>query len=163
MPDAMNIREVAQFAGLGESQIRMWGSRYGWPQPARDRRGNRVFNERQAIQLREIAARLRGGAMIGALIVDGLPRLCPTVAPAERIAIDISDLPRPQTAAGIEAQRLLLLGIDQRHPGRIRLAIAQCARLRPNERGPAVFLILDAIRKQCPAHVPWLDHVVEGA
>jgi hypothetical protein len=162
MPDAMNIREVAQFAGLGEAQIRQWGIRYGWPQPARDRRGNRVFNERQAITLRSIAALLRTGVPISTIIVDGLPRVAAPAARTDTFALDLTALPRPQTKAGEEVQRLLILGLVQRHPGRIRCALAQCARLRPDERGPAALLVLDAARAQNPSHAAWIDQAVEG-
>lgn len=160
--DALNIHEVARFAGLGEAQIRAWTARYNWPQPSRDRRGRLHFTERQAIQLRDIAYHLRAGACIGDLIVDGQPTITPSVPPPTPIRIDISNLPRPQSTTGIETQRLLLLGIVQRHAGRIRHALAQCARLRPDERGPAVLLVLDAFRAQNPTHAAWLDQAIEG-
>jgi DNA-binding transcriptional MerR regulator len=157
----LSISDAAELAGTTPSVLRVWEQRYGWPAPRRSPSGYRRFTPADASLIRQVVARVDAGTPISEIIHDGRPHLLPPAARPQPISLDLSDLPRPTTADGQAAQRALLLGIAQRHPGQIRAAVALCARLHPRERGPAVLLVLDAVRRQHPDHA-WLDRILES-
>jgi DNA-binding transcriptional MerR regulator/methylmalonyl-CoA mutase cobalamin-binding subunit len=49
---AMNISAVERDTGLGKDTLRVWERRYGFPQPARDGNGERVYPAEQVDRLR---------------------------------------------------------------------------------------------------------------
>jgi hypothetical protein len=155
----LSISEVAAQAGTSTATLRVWEQRYGWPAPRRSPSGNRRFTPGDLDQIRQVVARVDAGTPIRELIIDGRPHLLPPIAKPTHAQLDLSAVPSPTTADGLAAQRLLILGLAQRHPGRIREAVARCALLRPSDRGPAVLQVLAACRAQHTDHA-WLDQIL---
>ena len=50
----LNIRQLSQELGIGTDTLRVWERRYGFPQPQRNARGQRVYPARQVEELRLI-------------------------------------------------------------------------------------------------------------
>jgi hypothetical protein len=157
----LTISEVATATGVSMSVLRIWEKRYGWPRPHRSRHGNRLYTPGDVVLLHQVLTRLAAGATIRDLIRDGAPCL---TQPAPRHAPPILDLTAIGCPDGREAQEIrdrLVCGLVQRHPGIVRWAVSQCARLRPAERGPAVLNVLAAYRRQI-ADAAWLDAALES-
>lgn len=156
-----NLPETAAFAGITAACLRSWMLRFGYPRPQRDRHGHWQFSERQAVELRDLARRHHEGAHMRDLIVDGMPRLAPTPKAMPAFRLDITAIPDPASAEAQQIRRALILGLIHQHAGRVRHALAVCARLHPRDRGHAALLIIDAARRQNPAYRAWIDQAVE--
>jgi len=66
--DALHIREVVRITGLRREQLYMWQRRYGFPNPARDGFGDRVYPQDQVARLKVIKQLLSEGWRAGAVV-----------------------------------------------------------------------------------------------
>lgn len=112
LPDVnlLSIAEVERDTGLGKDTLRVWERRYGFPTPARDGQGQRLYTQTDVDRLRQIASLLRAGHRPGRVVtLDDAGRMAllqpETALPAASVA----------AAAGPDAVRLpptQLLAID---------------------------------------------------
>lgn len=82
---AMNIGAVERDTGLGKDTLRVWERRYGFPQPTRDEKGERLYPAPQVDRLRLIKRLMDQGFRPGRLVVSSdeeLARLAASPAPA---------------------------------------------------------------------------------
>lgn len=80
-----NITIVERDTGLSKDVLRMWERRYGFPQPDRDARGDRIYPADQVERLRLIKRLMDQGHRPGQLIAmsaEALGALAPRRAPA---------------------------------------------------------------------------------
>jgi DNA-binding transcriptional MerR regulator len=66
--DSLHIREVVRITGLRREQLYMWQRRYGFPNPARDGFGDRVYPPDQIARLKVIKQLLSEGWRAGAVV-----------------------------------------------------------------------------------------------
>ena len=66
--DSLHIREVVRITGLRREQLYMWQCRYGFPNPARDGFGDRVYPPDQIARLKVIKQLLSEGWRAGAVV-----------------------------------------------------------------------------------------------
>jgi DNA-binding transcriptional MerR regulator len=66
--DSLHIREVVRITGLRREQLYMWQRRYGFPNPARDAFGDRVYPPDQIARLKVIKQLLSEGWRAGAVV-----------------------------------------------------------------------------------------------
>src|SRR5947208_15004789 len=66
--EALHIREVVRITGLRREQRYMWQRRYGFPNPARDSFGDRVYPPDQVARLKVIKQLLSEGWRAGAVV-----------------------------------------------------------------------------------------------
>lgn len=66
--DSLHIREVVRITGLRREQLYMWQRRYGFPNPARDGFGDRVYPPDQVARLKVIKQLLSEGWRAGAVV-----------------------------------------------------------------------------------------------
>lgn len=64
------ITEVERQTGIRQSTLRMWEKRYGFPQPLRDRHGDRVYPPRQVERLHEVRRLIDQGLRPGKIFSD---------------------------------------------------------------------------------------------
>ena len=76
--DSLHIREVVRITGLRREQLYMWQRRYGFPNPARDGFGDRVYPQDQVARLK----------VIKQLSLGRLARRCGRAARRIRVAVD---------------------------------------------------------------------------
>ena len=67
-PSTLHIREVVRVTGLRREQLYMWQRRYGFPNPARDGFGDRVYPPDQVARLKLIKQLLSEGWRAGAVV-----------------------------------------------------------------------------------------------
>ena len=67
-PPAMNISAVERDTGLGKDTLRVWERRYGFPQPARDDNGERIYPPEQVDRLRQMKRLIDQGHRPGRLM-----------------------------------------------------------------------------------------------
>jgi DNA-binding transcriptional MerR regulator len=72
---ALHIREVVRITGLRREQLYMWQRRYGFPHPARDGFGDRVYPPDQVARLKVIKQLLSEGWRAGAVVPLAEPAL----------------------------------------------------------------------------------------
>ena len=72
---AMSISAVERDTGLSKDALRMWERRYGFPNPARDANGERIYPVPQVDKLRLIKRLMDRGHRPGKLIAQSLPEL----------------------------------------------------------------------------------------
>ncbi|HEY2864238.1 MAG TPA: MerR family transcriptional regulator [Casimicrobiaceae bacterium] len=97
---ALHIREVVRITGLRREQLYMWQRRYGFPHPARDGFGDRVYPPDQVARLKVIKQLLSEGWRAGAVV--------PLAEPALQSMLGIAvDAPAPLPAE-IETAVVLL-------------------------------------------------------
>src|SRR5437764_6488047 len=65
---SLHIREVVRITGLRREQLYMWQRRYGFPNPARDPFGDRVYPPDQVARLKVIKQLLSEGWRAGAVV-----------------------------------------------------------------------------------------------
>lgn len=65
---ALHIREVVRVTGLRREQLYMWQRRYGFPSPARDVNGDRVYPQNQVARLKLIKQLLSEGWRAGVVV-----------------------------------------------------------------------------------------------
>lgn len=68
MRNSLHIREVVRITGLRREQLYMWQRRYGFPNPARDTFGDRVYPPDQVARLKVIKQLLSEGWRAGAVV-----------------------------------------------------------------------------------------------
>lgn len=162
MTDAgVTLRELAIATRTTPQQIYQWQARYGWPLPAGTHPRGRRYPRALIDEVRRVLAANAAGRPLRDILATPTPALPPVVAPPALPGLDLRDLPTPTTTDGQAVQRQLLRGLADRHPGRVRHAVAACARLHPRERGPAVLLVLTRARQAHPALSAWLDEILE--
>lgn len=66
--NSLHIREVVRITGLRREQLYMWQRRYGFPNPARDTFGDRVYPPDQVARLKVIKQLLSEGWRAGAVV-----------------------------------------------------------------------------------------------
>ncbi|MEP6996287.1 MAG: MerR family transcriptional regulator [Betaproteobacteria bacterium] len=97
---ALHIREVVRITGLRREQLYMWQRRYGFPHPARDGFGDRVYPPDQVARLKVIKQLLSEGWRAGAVV--------PLAEPALQSMLGIAvDAPAPLPAEIESAVTLL--------------------------------------------------------
>src|SRR4029078_8926614 len=72
---ALHIREVVRITGLRREQLYMWQRRYGFPHPARDGFGDRVYPPDQVARLKVIKQLLSEGWRAGGVVPLAEPAL----------------------------------------------------------------------------------------
>lgn len=65
---ALTIREIAKRTGVAEPTLRMWESRYGFPEPQRLPSGHRRYSENDVAQVLEVARSRDSGLSLPAAI-----------------------------------------------------------------------------------------------
>lgn len=55
MPEGLSIREVARRTGVSEGTLRMWETRYGFPEPERLPSGHRRYSEDDVVRVRQVS------------------------------------------------------------------------------------------------------------
>ncbi len=75
MNDQHTISDVSRVAGIPKDLLRMWERRYGYPKPARDSNGNRIYSDHQLDKLIAIRQLMEQGKRPGKLIALDLPQL----------------------------------------------------------------------------------------
>lgn len=96
----LNISAVERETGLSKDVLRKWESRYGFPAPARDALGERLYDTDQVDRLRLIKRLLDAGqrpAKVVPLATDALAEL------AERRHVQVTGLPAGETEAALLA------------------------------------------------------------
>ena len=84
---AQNISAVERETGLSKDVLRMWERRYGFPKPARDDNGERLYTQSETAKLRAIKRLMDIGARPGKIIgltLDELNALADARAPVRR-------------------------------------------------------------------------------
>jgi DICT domain-containing protein len=64
----LSIREVARETGVSEGTLRMWETRYGFPEPERLPSGHRRYTEDNVLQVRQVARDRESGLSMKAAI-----------------------------------------------------------------------------------------------
>ena len=67
-PGSLRIRDVVERTGIAEGTLRMWETRYGFPEPDRLESGHRRYRERDVELLRGVALDRDAGLSLGAAI-----------------------------------------------------------------------------------------------
>jgi methanogenic corrinoid protein MtbC1 len=110
----IGIAAAEQETGLSKHTLRAWESRYGFPKPARDGSGERLYAEEQIAKLKLVARLIKRGHRPGNILTVPMERLTrmagalPQEAPKIPKALDI-DIFLDQLSAGstVEFQRAL--------------------------------------------------------
>lgn len=115
------ITEVERQTGIGQSTLRMWEKRYGFPQPLRDRHGNRVYPAGQVERLQAVRRLIDQGErpgriFSGTLVFDAAVRRTPSASrpPPPRHCSEVFTLLRAYRLSelhGLFQHRLLDLGL----------------------------------------------------
>ena len=89
----ISIAAVERDTGLGKDTLRVWERRYGFPQPSRDARGERVYPAEQVEHLRLVKRLMDQGQRPGALLRKPLAALSQQLAasPPRADADDAAD------------------------------------------------------------------------
>lgn len=101
-----SIADVERETGLGKDTLRVWERRYGFPQPWRDRLGERAYPEEQVQRLRLLKRLLDAGHRPGKVVPLALAQLqalldaVPDTPQAVRLGAVVSDLPDADTWSG---------------------------------------------------------------
>lgn len=80
-PTPWSIADIERDTGLGKDTLRVWERRYGFPQPLRDARGDRVYDQAQLERLMLVKRLLDAGHRPGKLVplpLEGLQALLQT-------------------------------------------------------------------------------------
>jgi methylmalonyl-CoA mutase cobalamin-binding subunit len=70
-PELLSITEVEQQTGIRQATLRMWEKRYGFPQPLRDRHGDRVYPLCQVDRLQAVKRLMDQGIRPGKILAGG--------------------------------------------------------------------------------------------
>ena len=98
-----SIAEIERDTGLGKDALRVWERRYGFPQPVRDGRGDRLYDQAQFERLMLIKRLLDAGHRPGRIVPLPAPEL-QALQPARH-----AESKRPESqAAGLPGWRELL-------------------------------------------------------
>jgi DICT domain-containing protein len=66
--EGLTIREVARETGISEGTLRMWETRYGFPEPTRLPSGHRRYDDDDVVQVRQVARDRESGLSMKAAI-----------------------------------------------------------------------------------------------
>jgi DNA-binding transcriptional MerR regulator len=66
--NGFNISAVERDTGLSKDLLRMWERRYGYPSPARDASGERLYSDAEVAKLRAIKRLMDVGMRPGKII-----------------------------------------------------------------------------------------------
>lgn len=83
-----SISDVSRIAGIPKDLLRMWERRYGYPRPARDTNGDRVYSDEQLDKLIVIRQLVDQGRRPGKLMALDLTRL-KSLREAPRSELDV--------------------------------------------------------------------------
>ena len=112
-----SIAEIERDTGLGKDALRVWERRYGFPQPVRDERGDRLYDQPQFERLMLIKRLLDAGHRPGRIVPLPLPAL-QALLPAHT-----PEAQRPDPRMfGLPGWRELL---EAGHPTELRAALRQ--------------------------------------
>jgi len=109
----LSIAALELETGIGKDTLRVWERRYGFPQPVRDERGERVYPPEQVSQLREVRRLLDQGMRPGQVLTLSREELAERARPAnstedsDRVVLEL--LKRHDEAALRQALRAHLL------------------------------------------------------
>ena len=90
MTELLSITEVELRTGIRQATLRMWEKRYGFPQPLRDRHGDRVYPLSQVERLLAVRRLMAQGARPGKILSG---HAMPETAGAAPQALDAGGLP----------------------------------------------------------------------
>src|SRR5579883_3237786 len=76
----VSIAVVERETGLSKDTLRVWERRYGFPIPARNRHGERVYAEEQVVKLRVLSRLLDLGFRPGQIVHRSLSELTECMA-----------------------------------------------------------------------------------
>jgi methanogenic corrinoid protein MtbC1 len=79
MTDTFSIAHVEQTTGIPKELLRMWERRYGFPQPARDAQGDRIYTPDDITKLGLVRQLMEQGKRPGKLVnqsIEALQQLC---------------------------------------------------------------------------------------
>jgi DNA-binding transcriptional MerR regulator len=100
--------------------LRVWESRYHWPQPKRNPNGYRVYSQCQVQLLKRVSELVKSGTPISAIIIDGLPSL-PSLPSRRRLQQDLNQarqVPKPNGEMEAKFQQELIDALEKRHASR---------------------------------------------
>lgn len=70
-PELLSITDVERQTGIRQATLRMWEKRYGFPQPLRDRHGDRVYPASQVARLHDVKRLINQGIRPGKILAGG--------------------------------------------------------------------------------------------
>ncbi len=91
MNDNHSISDVARIARIPKDLLRMWERRYGYPKPARDNNGDRIYSDEQLDKLIMIRQLIDQGRRPGKLMALNLPQL-KSLRKAQKVKLDVAHL-----------------------------------------------------------------------
>lgn len=144
------IREVVEVVGVDAATLRIWETRYGWPNPRRDRFAARRYPRWLVAQLAEVVAETKRGTPIGTILATGRPCLPQHATPAPKrafVTVDLDGLPEPTGREGQLLRRSVLDGLSRGAAGAALVAMATAAlpRIHPADRA-AIQALAERIR-----------------
>lgn len=74
-PAGHSIADIERDTGLAKDTLRVWERRYGFPQPARDPQGERLYSDDDLVRLRHVRRLLDAGHRPGRVVALPLDRL----------------------------------------------------------------------------------------
>lgn len=147
----ITIRAAAEQAGCTPRELRIWGERYGWPLPRRNRTGSRLFDPVLVGLLRQVVVERNRGTPIGQILGTGspiIPRRSEDIQPRTFVAVDLAGIAEPQREDGRDLRHAILVSLgkgaaaaDLRH-----LAEARLSRVHPADR-PAILALVERIEQ----------------
>ena len=91
MNDSHSISDVARIAHIPKDLLRMWERRYGYPKPARDNNGDRVYSDEQLDKLIMIRQLIDQGRRPGKLMALSLSQL-KSLRKTQDVKLDVGQL-----------------------------------------------------------------------
>jgi methanogenic corrinoid protein MtbC1 len=92
MTDKHTINDVSRISGVPKDLLRMWERRYGYPKPARDVNGARIYSSEQLNKLVLIRQLMGQGKRPGKLMMLDLPDLTSLVKEEPKVELNIDQL-----------------------------------------------------------------------
>lgn len=136
---ALSIAEVSTHTGVSQAALRMWEKRYGWPKPARNESGYRVYEPELVSDIKRLAALIGKGFSVGDIIRDGALYWPNALAEKpERRLYDFTGIPEPRTSEGKRVRAKLEGALIAGDNGVVAWAQAQLPLLHPMDRHLAV-------------------------
>lgn len=133
-PVCLSIAAVERDTGLGKDTLRVWERRYGFPQPARDAQGERLYPMAQVEQLRHIRRLMNAGHRPGRIVGLGLTEL-------QALSHHVTSRAAGETPASEEDLDALLALVRAHEPSGLRAACAQALM----QQGLARFVLHTAV------------------
>lgn len=138
-----NIQEVSRTCGLSSSVLRIWESRYFWPQPQRLLNGYRIYAAHQVQELQRVAELMKNGMPIRQIIVDGMPRWPdePSKRKTSRALPRTCSLPCAKHPATARLQRELIQALETRNEPAVQELLQGATGQLNSAEEPAVVLL----------------------